>query len=56
MCKNLALDIGFPDRSVGKEFACDAGDFSLTLGSGRSTGEGIDNYNSILGLPLWLSW
>ena len=41
MCKNLALDIGFPDRSVGKEFACDAGDPSLIPGLGRSTGKVI---------------
>ena len=32
--------IGFPDSSVAKESACNAGDPSLTPGSGRSTGEG----------------
>ena len=32
---------GVPDSSVGKESACNAGDPSLTPGSGRSTGEGI---------------
>ena len=32
---------GFPDNSVGKESACNAGDPSLIPGSGRSTGEGI---------------
>ena len=32
---------GFPDRSVGKESACNAGDASLIPGLGRSTGEGI---------------
>ena len=37
--------LGFPDSSVGKEFACNAGD----PGSGRSSGEGI-------GYPLQYSW
>ena len=32
---------GFPDSSVGKESACNAGDPGLIPGSGRSTGEGI---------------
>ena len=32
---------GFLGSSVGKESACNAGDPSLTPGSGRSTGEGI---------------
>ena len=31
---------GFPDSSVGKESACNAGDPGSILGSGRSTGEG----------------
>ena len=30
-----------PGSSVGKEFACNAGDPSLIPGSGRSAGEGI---------------
>ena len=30
----------FPDSSVGKESACNAGDPGLIPGSGRSTGEG----------------
>ena len=30
----------FPDSSVGKESAFNAGDHSSTLGSGRSSGEG----------------
>ena len=42
-------DTGFPDNSVGKESACNAGDPSLIPGSGRSTGEGI-------GYPLQYSW
>ena len=32
---------GFPDGSVRKEFACNAGDRSSIPGSGRSAGEGI---------------
>ena len=32
---------GFPDSSVGKESACNAGDPSSLPGSGRSPGEGI---------------
>ena len=32
---------GFPDSSVGKESACNAGDPSLIPGSGRPPGEGI---------------
>ena len=33
--------MGFPDSSVGKESACNAGDPSLIPGSGRSPGEGL---------------
>ena len=40
---------GFPDRSVGKESACSAGDPGSIPGSGRSAGEGI-------GYPLLYSW
>ena len=40
---------GFPDSSVGKESACNAGDPSWIPGSGRSAGEGI-------GYPLQYSW
>ena len=32
---------GFPDSSVDKETACNAGDSGLIPGLGRSTGEGI---------------
>ena len=32
---------GFPDSSVGKESACNAGDLRLIPGLGRSAGEGI---------------
>ena len=35
------LSLGFPDRSVGKESTCNAGDPGSILGSGRSAGEGI---------------
>ena len=41
--------VGFPESSVGKGFACNAGDPSLIPESGRSTGEGI-------GYPLQYSW
>ena len=40
---------GFPDSSVGKESACNAGDPGSISGSGRSAGEGI-------GYPLQYSW
>ena len=33
--------VGFPDSSVGKESACNAGDPGSIPGSGRSAGEGI---------------
>ena len=39
----------FPDSSVGKESACNAGDPNSIPGSGRSTGEGI-------GYPLQYAW
>ena len=35
------VEMGFPDRSVGKESSCNAGDPSSIPGSGRSVGEGI---------------
>ena len=40
---------GFPDRSVGKESACNAGDPSLIPGLGGFSLEGID-------YPLQYSW
>ena len=40
---------GFPDKSVGKESACTAGDPGSIPGSGRSPGERI-------GCPLQYSW
>ena len=44
-----SLKEGFPDSSVGKESACNAGDPSLIPGSERSAAEGI-------GYPLQYSW
>ena len=41
--------MGFPDSSVGKESACNAGNLGSIPGSGKSTGEGI-------GYPLQSSW
>ena len=41
--------MGFPDSSVGKESACNAGDPGSIPGSGRSPGEGT-------GHPLQYSW
>ena len=41
--------LGFPDSSVDKESACNAGDPGLILWLGRSTGEGMD-------YPLQYSW
>ena len=43
---------GFPDSSVDKESACNAGDPGWIPGSGRSAGEGIGYPLHILGLPL----
>ena len=45
----LRLTQGFPDSSVGKESACNAGDPGSIPGSGRSAGEGI-------GYPFQYSW
>ena len=41
--------MGFPDGSVGKESACNAGDPNSIPGLGRSAGKGI-------GYPLQYSW
>ena len=46
--RNMAVS-GFPDSSVGKESACNAGGSRSISGLGRSTGEGI-------GYPLQYSW
>ena len=47
--KTLEFPRGFPDSSVGKGSACNAGDHGSIPGSGKSTGEGI-------GYPLQYSW
>ena len=41
--KNTKIWNGFPGGSSGKESACNAGDASSILGSGRSPGEGNGN-------------
>ena len=41
--------MGFPDSSVGRESACNAGDPGSILGSGKLAGEGIH-------YPLQYSW
>ena len=43
-----------PGSSAGKESACNAEDSGSIPGSGRSPGEGMGYYSSILGLPWWL--
>ena len=48
--------LSFPDCSVGKESAFNAGDPSSIPGSGRSTGEGIGYPLQYFWAPLWLSW
>ena len=59
--------MSFPDSSVGKESACNAGDPGLIPGSGRSAGEGIGyplQYSSaslmaqmVKNLPaMWETW
>ena len=40
--------LGFPDGSDGEKFACNAGDPDSIPGSGRSPGEGMTTYFSIL--------
>ena len=51
----LLFVLGFPDSSVGKESACNAGDPGSTPGPGISTGEGI-GYPVFLGFPDGYSW
>ena len=48
-CGGSGGGMRFPDSSVDKESACNAGDLSLIPGLGRSPGEGI-------GYPLQYSW
>ena len=49
MGTKLCEALGLPYSSVGKEYACNAGDPSSISGWGRSAGEGI-------GYPLQYSW
>ena len=44
--------LAFPDSSVGKESACNAGD----LGQEDPLEKRQATHSSILWLPLWLSW
>ena len=59
--------VGFPDNSVGKESACNAGDPSSIPGLGRSAGEGIayppqDSWASLVAQlvknppTMWETW
>ena len=41
ICYLALLRKGFPDSSVGRESACNAGDPGLIPGLGRSSGEGM---------------
>ena len=56
------LLLGFPSGSIGKEFACNAGDLVLIPGSARSPGEGNGNplqYSCLensMGRGAWLAW
>ena len=45
----LNSSLGFPDSSIGKESACNAGNSGSTPGLGRPAGEGV-------GYPLHYSW
>ena len=46
--------MGFLDSSVGKEFACNAGDPGLIPGSERSTGERIGNNKKIFAVVIYM--
>ena len=48
--------MGFPNRSVGKESACNAGDPSLIPKLGRPTGEGIGYPLQYFGASLVAGW
>ena len=48
--------LGFPDSSVGKESAYNAGDPGSIPGLGRSSGEGIGYPLQYSWASLWLSW
>ena len=55
-CMLVPVLRGFPDSSVGKESACNAGDPGFNSWFGKIPGEGIGHPFQYLGLPLWLSW
>ena len=46
----------FPDNSVGKESACNAGDPGSIPGSGRSAEEGVAFPVQYSWASLWLRW
>ena len=46
----------FPDSSVGKESACNAGDPGLILGQEDLLEKEQATHSNILGLLLWLNW
>ena len=48
--------MGFPDSSVGKESACNAGNPVRFLDQEDLLEKGKATHSSILGVPLWLSW
>ena len=53
---SVRIGLGFPDSSVGKESACNAGDPSLIPGSGTSAGEGIGYLTRYFGASLVGQW
>ena len=56
VCVCVCVCVCFPDSSVGKESACNAGDPGLIPESGRSSGEGLGYPFQYSWLLLWLSW
>ena len=53
---DTVMKIGFPDSSVGKESAYNAGKPVQFLRQGDPLEKGQATHYSILGLPLWLNW
>ena len=53
---SVLLPLSFPDRSVGKESACNAGDSGRFLGREDPLEKGWATLSSIHGLPCCLSW
>ena len=53
---HYASIVGFPDSSVGKESACNAGDLRSIPGSGRSSGEGKGYPLQYSGLENSMDW